>query len=96
MKYIYLILFAVLLNSSCKKCVQCENRCFNCTGVSKPTICSNDYTKSADFVDVIQALESQGFTCAKIAPTRDYSICDNKQTTDNFKYLLETQNYICK
>ena len=91
-----ILLCAILGCCSCKrKCISCINTCYNCSGILPPTICNSDYTTDEQFKNVIATIQLQGYQCTETTPTREVSLCDDEQSTDNFKYLLSKENLTC-
>lgn len=85
----------LLLISSCKKCIECHNVCYDC-GPTANIVCSDIATTQAQFNALIESIESTGRTCTVTTSTKSFDVCDKPSTVKNFQDYYEEQLYKCE
>ncbi len=95
-KYL-ILLFSLLLFSSCRKCINCERPsiCYTCTKVvSVIELCSKDYAGYDDLDEEVSRFEKQQYSCISMERgIEEEKLCNT--TTFFIQSYEERRNYNC-
>lgn len=90
----------VSLLYSCKKCITCSTKCYQCVyavpyqGKDSGVVCSDQVGSIDSFNAVLHILvTSRGDRCYKINPSQSYKYCENNKA---FIRAVQDVGYECK
>lgn len=89
------IILLLVVFSSCKKCITCQNHCVKCSGVPY-IICDNEVGGTNIFNDFINSVEAGGGSCVEISSTVNERICDKPNRVKIYETAYKNQHIDCR